>query len=1230
MALKIQRTSPLKARILSTIVMVFALVLQPLVALNVPAAFAVGTPGQVVINEFNSKGSSDWVELYNTTGTAVDINGWKLTDSTTNEVALSGSVSAHGFVSYEFSNRLGDGGDTVRVVDEADTEIDSVVYGLGGDIAAPDTGEFAARASDGSATWELRTADSRDASNNISVATPDITNVDAYYASGTGYTGIGIDFTVENVSNVTGVKLSLDGYSSEYSIEGQAPLFNSINTNAASGGYTTSGTVIVTGSRTSSSGSWETMAGTWTGSSRPTTATVTITLSDSTVLTMSDNTIVDNGGNTQATVFASVPPTPVQMTSYKNGFETDTHDWNGTIDRVASGTGGIDAASGDFYAQVGEGANTYWGNSGSNVFPDNGYTTEVDLYLDMAQADGASAKRISWNGGISDAQAQNLEETAIFFQTDPNNANQWQVNFRITGPFKSSPWTQITETGWYTLQHHYREGTDGYLYIDMAVLDAEENVISAATYGGAEYGHVVDTEVGGADYGWFPATYTDFATVSADNACLYLGAPVADGCGFNVPVITAPEIHSVRFSTMSKDNGASYDGVVIDSYMKGFTDAKSIKVEIERADGSKVFRRGNHLTRNHINQGGDHALTTPFSFDGNTGDAWWNPQDAEWTKATKPVRITITVNTESHGKITFSTPIGQELVVTNGTYSSLVNPSTPTNLHRVAKDNGEVLPCGVITTRQILFPTWDTYADNEDIDYFNYKTSKGYTTTVPDNSFDTHNSMPSADGTNAYRVQAVDTYGNMSEWSDWCEVTYDSTAPVVTLHGLVDGEAYQGPVDIVASIVDENLSHYYLSIWRDGTKVATPETFKNKNVDGLTDELLMTLSEGGTYLVRLAAKDKAGNKDGSASEDGDSVKTVSFTIDSTAPVVTFQLPIDGTVVSGNVHTRSRIANETDLVHRVTYIDGVIIKDETNTQRNSEIKFNSNDYTDGVHTIRVVATDKAGNVGEASQTFTIDNSPVLSADYFTVHADQIAVGFSIDRFDDATKVEIELFEADGTPIAKNVGDSTDMVDLLNSHTGQISSPFYIPSQPNDSYWTFGTPDWANVLPAYAVVTVFYGSGDKLDERVDFVSANPDIPAQTYAALIANLPSDLNEDEEEEEQTGSFFIPAFTPTILGTTPTQPFSQGFLGGNVGTETPASENNPVTQGSDNANNNDILGEQDQEEGTALEDTGEVLGLMDQKFLGIGLYWYLIILAAIVGAWLLLAAAIRRSRAQE
>ena len=40
MALKIQRTSPLKARILSTIAMVFALVLQPLVALNVPAVFA--------------------------------------------------------------------------------------------------------------------------------------------------------------------------------------------------------------------------------------------------------------------------------------------------------------------------------------------------------------------------------------------------------------------------------------------------------------------------------------------------------------------------------------------------------------------------------------------------------------------------------------------------------------------------------------------------------------------------------------------------------------------------------------------------------------------------------------------------------------------------------------------------------------------------------------------------------------------------------------------------------------------------------------------------------------------------------------------------------------------------------------------------------------------------------------------------------------------------------------
>jgi hypothetical protein len=141
---------------------------------------------------------------------------------------------------------------------------------------------------------------------------PVVSNVDAYYASGSGYTGIGVDFSTININEAQGKKadkleLILHGGSfTSYSIKAGPTLLN--NLNASTGEFSSTGNIIVTGSRTSSSNSWETMNGTWTGASRPTSVEVRVTLEgESTPITKTDTTIVDNSGNTQASVFAAVP-----------------------------------------------------------------------------------------------------------------------------------------------------------------------------------------------------------------------------------------------------------------------------------------------------------------------------------------------------------------------------------------------------------------------------------------------------------------------------------------------------------------------------------------------------------------------------------------------------------------------------------------------------------------------------------------------------------------------------------------------------------------------------------------------------------------------------------------------------------------------------------------------------------------------------------------------------------
>src|SRR6266436_4142558 len=63
-------------------------------------------------------------------------------------------------------------------------------------------------------------------------------------------------------------------------------------------------------------------------------------------------------------------------------FETDTAGWFGA-NRVMSGTRGVVSKIGAFHAEDGGGAFTRWGGY-SETFPPGGYTTSIDIYLDIS------------------------------------------------------------------------------------------------------------------------------------------------------------------------------------------------------------------------------------------------------------------------------------------------------------------------------------------------------------------------------------------------------------------------------------------------------------------------------------------------------------------------------------------------------------------------------------------------------------------------------------------------------------------------------------------------------------------------------------------------------------------------------------------------------------------------------------------------------------------------------
>ena len=101
---------------------------QAAVAANPPAA------GEVLINEYGAADSTEWIELYNTTGNDLDISGHYIDDiagggGSPKVIPASTIITAGGYYVFETSGLLNNGGDDVRFLDPTQaTVLDSTSY----------------------------------------------------------------------------------------------------------------------------------------------------------------------------------------------------------------------------------------------------------------------------------------------------------------------------------------------------------------------------------------------------------------------------------------------------------------------------------------------------------------------------------------------------------------------------------------------------------------------------------------------------------------------------------------------------------------------------------------------------------------------------------------------------------------------------------------------------------------------------------------------------------------------------------------------------------------------------------------------------------------------------------------------------------------------------------------------------------------------------------------------
>jgi len=107
--------------------------------------------GDILINRIlpNPLEGKEWIELYNTKNTPIDLTNWHIADGASKIYDLSGVIDD--YIIIEVNNRLNNSGDTISIADNTNQTIDIITYGnwydgnLEDNWATPEKGEILTR-----------------------------------------------------------------------------------------------------------------------------------------------------------------------------------------------------------------------------------------------------------------------------------------------------------------------------------------------------------------------------------------------------------------------------------------------------------------------------------------------------------------------------------------------------------------------------------------------------------------------------------------------------------------------------------------------------------------------------------------------------------------------------------------------------------------------------------------------------------------------------------------------------------------------------------------------------------------------------------------------------------------------------------------------------------------------------------------------------------------------------
>ncbi|MGH3459525.1 hypothetical protein [Aeromicrobium sp.] len=195
-------------------------------------------------------------------------------------------------------------------------------------------------------------------------------------------------------------------------------------------------------------------------------------------------------------------------------FTTGTTDWQGPVAHDAT----------DGTATASQGAFTKFGEYRPE-FPGN-YVAELDVYLDPTWTAGQG---FEYTVASSNSSGGHLRDFVFHIASTANglHVNGDNNTYGAGGnAFIAAQGNQITDKGWYTMQHTFRDD-NGVLAVDLTLLDSDDQVVFKTTRSNAADDMSL---VGGNRYGWF-ATNNVAGGTEMDNHELYLAADVTkDDC----------------------------------------------------------------------------------------------------------------------------------------------------------------------------------------------------------------------------------------------------------------------------------------------------------------------------------------------------------------------------------------------------------------------------------------------------------------------------------------------------------------------------------------------------------------------------------------------------------------------------------------------------------------------------------------------------------------------------